>query len=312
MASIINGKFIRDDMTSKAMGGTELLSHRLVDNVPKKHLRDFQIHVSRTTSKDNTKKQILWCHDLAQDPAVKHLSNGGWKQYEKIVFVSHWQQETYRKVLGVPLEHGVVIENAIDPIPEKKKSSEEIRLIYTSTPHRGLEILYPVFDILSKYYSNISLDVFSSFELYGWKQRDKPYEKLFKELESHPRIRYHGAQSNDKVRAALQESHIFAYPSIWKETSCLCLIEAMSAKNICVHPRLGALEETSMGVTNIYDSHENPDTHARYFANHLSLAIESINDEKTMSRVDMAKKMCDDKHNLDSFSSKWVDLLKSL
>lgn len=311
MASIVNGKFLRDDMTSKAMGGTELLAHRLVDNVPKKYLRDFQIHLSRTTDKDKTKRQVLWCHDLAKDPAVKHLANGGWKQYEKIIFVSRWQQKTYNSWLGVPYDHGVVIENAIEPIPFKEKTYGTIRLIYTSTPHRGLEILYPVFEALSERYSNIVLDVFSSFELYGWSQRDKLYEKLFDRLKSHPRIQYHGAQSNQKVREALQKSHIFAYPSIWPETSCLCLIEAMSAGNICVHSNLAALPETSMGLTNMYQIDDDVNKHAQIFANQLVHAIEHIESDATKSRVDKTKKMCDDKHNIDSFSKKWIDLLRS-
>lgn len=311
MASIVNGKFLRDNMTSKAMGGTELLAHRLVDNVPKKYLRDFQIHISRTTNIDTNKRQLLWCHDLAKDPAVEHLANGGWKRYEKIIFVSHWQQQTYNSWLGVPYEHGVVIENAIEAISPKPKSNNEIRLIYTSTPHRGLEILYPVFDALSNRYQNITLDVFSSFELYGWSQRDKLYEKLFEKLKSHPRIHYHGAKSNQEVRQALQKSHIFAYPSIWPETSCLCLIEAMSAGNVCVHSNLAALPETSMGLTNMYQTTDDVNRHAQIFANQLAHAIEHITSKETKSRVDVAKNMCDDKHNVDSFSKKWIDLLRS-
>ena len=39
---------------------------------------------------------------------------------------------------------------------------------------------------------------------------------------------YHGFKPNDVVRKALSEAHIFAYPSIWVETSCISAIEAMS------------------------------------------------------------------------------------
>jgi hypothetical protein len=74
----------------------------------------------------------------------------------------------------------------------------------------------------------------------------------------HPKIRYHGTQPNAAVREALTRAHVFAYPSVWPETSCLCLIEAMSAGLVCVHSNLGALFETAAHWTQIYPFHEDP------------------------------------------------------
>ena len=312
MPSIINGAFIRDDMTSKAMGGTELLAHRLVDNVPKKHLRDWQIHISRLGEVDKNKRQLLWVHDLANDPAVAHLKNGGWNKFERIIFVSHWQQEMYNLYLGVPYSHGVVIRNAIDPIEEHTKPDDgTIRLIYTSTPHRGLDILYTVFDTLTKVYDNIELDVYSSFDLYGWKARDKPYEELFDSIKAHPKMNYHGAVSNDKLREALKKSHIFAYPSTWQETSCLCLIEAMSAGLTCVHSSLAALPETSMMQTMMYTYSENMLHHANiFYANlHAAIALHNNPDLKTLNSY--TKSIADSKYNTNRFASQWQGLLKT-
>ena len=316
MASILNGKFQRDDMTSKAMGGTELLAHRLVDNVDSNLLQDFEIQISRTTSKDSSKRQLLWVHDLAEDPAVAHLNTKeGYDEYEKIIFVSHWQQEMYAIYLGVPYSKGVVIPNAIQPIEEHTKPDDgTIRLIYTSTPHRGLQLLYPVFDHLSKKYDNIELDVYSSFALYGWDQRDEPFQELFKALEAHPKIRHHGAVSNDEVREALKKADIFAYPSIWKETSCLCLIEALSAGLDCVHSSLAALPETSKGLTRMYEYTESPNDHVQRFAMNLDLAIQDQihNREVVRSGMEYAKPIVDDVHDLQVFKHKWEDLLKGL
>lgn len=312
MPSIINGAFIRDDMTSKAMGGTELLAHRLIDNVPKKHLRDWQIHISRLAEVDKNKRQLLWVHDLATDPAVAHLKNGGWNKFERIIFVSHWQQEMYNLYLGVPYSHGVVIRNAIDPIEEHAKPDDgTIRLIYTSTPHRGLDILYTVFDTLTKVYDNIELDVYSSFDLYGWKARDKPYEGLFDSIKAHPKMNYHGAVSNEKLRGALKKSHIFAYPSTWQETSCLCLIEAMSAGLTCVHSSLAALPETSMMQTMMYTYSENMSHHANiFYANlHAAIALHNNPDLKTLNNY--TKSIADSKYNTNRFASQWQGLLKT-
>ena len=94
-------------------------------------------------------------------------------------------------------------------------------------------------------YDNVHLDVFSSFNAYGWAERDEPYQELFDKIEAHPQMTYHGFKPNNIVRNALQKAHIFAYPSIWMETSCIALMEAMSAGLMCVHPNLAALPETA-------------------------------------------------------------------
>ena len=91
------------------------------------------------------------------------------------------------------------------------------------------------------YKDKIHFDVYSSFEAYGWKERDKPYEEVFKTIREHDGMTYHGFKPNDVVRKALSEAHIFAYPSIWVETSCISAIEAMSAGVQIVCPNLGAL-----------------------------------------------------------------------
>ena len=51
-------------------------------------------------------------------------------QFEKIIFVSHWQQYQYGVYLGVPYDHGVTIQHAIDPIPVHEKPTDKINCIY--------------------------------------------------------------------------------------------------------------------------------------------------------------------------------------
>jgi hypothetical protein len=50
-----------------------------------------------------------------------------------------------------------------DPIAPTaiRKSKERIKLIYHTTPHRGLQILVPVFEKLCEWHDDIELDVFS-------------------------------------------------------------------------------------------------------------------------------------------------------
>lgn len=314
MASILNGTFVRDDMTSKAMGGTELLAHRLVDVVSPEHLENVQIHFSRVTQEqDKSKRQILYLHDLADDPAVNHLFQST-TEWEKIVFVSHWQRQQFHDTYKLlSYENTFVIPNAIEPLQMSKRTEGPIKLIYTSTPHRGLALLFPVFKLLAEKF-DIELEVFSSFGLYGWNTRDKPFEPLFEMMKDHPKINYHGAQSNEVVRAALQDADVFAYPSTWTETSCLCLIEAMSAGLTCVHSSLGALPETSKGLTWQYDYAKDPQFHINRFYSMMNNTLhlyETQGRDYMKSSGMFQKQLTDHTHNLNSFKRKWEKVLTS-
>ena len=302
-----------NELNKKAMGGTELMANRIEEMLGPDLLSQVQIIHSRVRELDNPKKKILVLHDLPGDPEVQHLRNGGWKKFDTLVFVSHWQKQMYETLLGVPPSAGVVIQNSIEPIEQHEKPTDKTTLIYYSTPHRGLSLLYPVFDKLyEEYGSAIELKVFSSFELYGWPQRDEPYKELFEALENHPGIQYSKSVSNETIREELKKAHIFAYPSIWQETSCLCLIEAMSAGLTPVHSSLAALPETSMGLSMMYDYVEDPNKHAMTFYNTLRMTIQNINDPYMRQLTTLRKHSADAIYNTQRQGMRWLALANNI
>lgn len=306
--------FILNELNANSNGGTELTTRRLYDCLSEDDLTGIQIVTSRVRELDQNKIRIYHAHDLPLDQECQFLNEEGLRdRFQKLVFSSNWQYQQFRDYLGVPYsQQSTVIETGIDPIPFAEKSKDKIKLIYTSTPHRGLEILVPVFTQLAKIYPNIELDVYSSFGIYGWEERDAPYEPLFKICRAHPQINYHGWQPNDVVRKAYQEAHIFAYPNIWPETSCRSLIEAMSAGCFCVHPNFGALPETSGGLTVMYSGDTDINVHANIFAHTLVHAIENINNNDLTNLLGYVKSYADMKHSWDNIGIKWKGLIASL
>ena len=306
----------KNELNQNARGGTELMQERLHSSLPKELLEQFQIIPSRVRDLDPDKKKILWLHDLPNDPESAHLAEPSSRaRFDKIVCVSDWQMQLYNLISGVPYSDCVVIKNAIHPIDMgNKKYDGTVRLIYHTTPHRGLEILVPVFEELCKMHDNIHLDVYSSFKIYGWEQRDEQYKMLFDRCKEHPKITYHGSVSNEEVREALTKSHIFAYPCIWPETSCLAVIEAMSAKNVVVCPNFAALPETCANFAMMYPFHENKNAHAVQFAHTLNNAIIAIkeNGDKQSSMLDFQKHYFDYFYSWDKRKGEWLALLQSV
>lgn len=306
--------FEENEISKNANGGTELSKRSIAANLPEELLSNFQIIASRVRELDEKKIRVYWQHDLPEDPEVKHLSDSSSRdKFHKFVFVSNWQINEFNLKLGLPLnDKSIVIENPITPISFKNKPTDKINLVYFSTPQRGLEILIPVFEKLAEKYDNIHLDVFSSFKIYGWEDSDKQFEPLYNRIKQHPKMTYHGYADQETLRNRLAESHILAYPNIWKETSCRVLIESMSAGLMCVHPNYGALPETSAGLTSMYQFDENKNQHASKFYQYLEHAVNVVNNENSQNYLRFIKNYADSRFNLEKISSQWRITLEEL
>ena len=305
-----------NEISANSKGGTELMRMGLEERLDPALLEDFQIICSRVRKIEEDKIRVYWLHDLPEDPETNHLKGSASRdRFHKLVFCGNWQYNRYRDYLGVPHnDTGIVLETAIDPIDYKliDKSKDEVRLIYTSTPQRGLEILVPVFIELCKKHDNIVLDVFSSFNIYGWSEADKPYEQLFDMCRNHPKINYHGNQPNEVVREALAKAHIHAYPSIWMECNSRSVIEAMSAGLLCVHPNFAGLPDTAGGLNFMYQWDEDKTAHANRFFHSLDNAITTVNQDELQNYLKLVKIYADSRYNWSKVSSQWNDLLQEL
>ena len=303
-----------DGTYEEANGGTEMMRNQLYSRVDPDLLDKFQIICSRVRWIDPKKPTILWCHDTWDDPERQHLKEEERRaRFEKFVFVSNYQLSTYNLALQVPYAQSFVMQNAIEPIELKDKNKDQIKLIYHTTPHRGLNVaVAAIMELAKNYGDKIHFDVFSSFEAYGWKERDKEFEDLFNNIKEHPQMTYHGYQPNEKVREALQEAHIFAYPSIWPETSCIAAIEAMSAGCQVVCPNFAALPETTANFATMYQWSEDIQFHANVFANMLNAAIQNHYDENTQRKLLYQKNYTDNFYNWDLRANQWTGFLQGL
>ena len=235
-------------INSDSFGGSENQLRLLLKYLPDEIFENINLILNNTDPNllEDDKINILWMQHFVNIEEAKNL---GLKSYlekvDYIVFNSNWNFEKFVYQFKIPENKSVVIRNAIEEIVFKKKPSNKISLVYHTTPWRGLEILLKVFKNLNL--DNVELNICSSTIIYGKKFNNiygKKYESIFEECKKTKNINYLEFLDNKKMIELLKEMHIYAYPSIWVETSCISAIEAMAAGCEVVSTNLGALYET--------------------------------------------------------------------
>lgn len=260
-------------------GGSDILEQGLRSRI---NFDDYNVNLilSRCTEDQiaDGKINILWQHLNYNEPLTQGMTNKFFtRAIDEFVYVSHWQHEKFRYVYHIPVDNAHVIKNAINPIKYiPRPKGEKIRLIYTSTPFRGLNILLDAFELLNR--DDVELYVYSSTIIYGTgydAKHGSQYEALFERARNMKNVFYMGYAPNDEVIKALQQSHIFAYPSMFEETCCLAMIEAGAAGCKMVTHNLGALAETGSEFANLVPIRIDASRIAQEYAKALNQEIDS-------------------------------------
>lgn len=274
------------------VGGTELMGRAWQDYVlpAAPDLADWHwcvIPGDNVLSPDSS--NIVWLHSHAFEPGMEDLLDVQFqKHFKAFVFVSDWQYEGFVQKYNLPAERCFVLKNAIKPFEPHKKPDGKLQLMYHSNPIRGLDILLESIKLLPE--EDFELHIFHELDP---DERKKQFKQGFQTYEySHvtpqeeeflryclrlanedKRVVRHTRTNNSKVREQLMNTHIFAYPTYFLETSCICLIEAMCAGCSVLTSNLAALPETGLGFARHYGFVPDRQKHIGRFARELKRTI---------------------------------------
>jgi glycosyltransferase involved in cell wall biosynthesis len=296
-------------MFDKPMGGTELMYNELMHRLSDSYKEKFSIF-NYISQADFSKTTVYWNQLSYDQQGVQWLSDK--KNIEMIdhfVFVSYWQAEKYRQIFGIPGYKTTVIQNACIGIPDVTRNNDIVRMCYTSTPYRGLDVLIEAWDKLNP--KNCELHVFSSCKIYGpdFAHTEEPkYTDLYNRCLNTKGIVYRGSIANDELRKELPTFDILAYPNTFEETSCIAVIEALSAGVRVVTSSLGALPETSEGWARIYPYLMDKDKHAEVFASILKEEMEAVG----TNNLQLQKEIYAPRWSWDARINQWTNFLDTL
>jgi glycosyltransferase involved in cell wall biosynthesis len=225
---------------------------------------------------------VLWIGHAHDQPAIKGLeSSRERKTWSGFAFVSRWQLEKFVEDFWVPAEKSRVMRNAVSPgfaelslpAPWYRRGDPPV-LVYTSQPYRGLEVLLDAFPAIRAAIPDIQLRVFSGFAAtYDTPLAEDPNSALYQRSAETEGVDYVGAIAQPRLAREIATAAALAYPSVFHETSCIAVLEAMAAGLTICTTSFGALPETTAGFAHLIEASRDRAKLTRDFAQSVIAAL---------------------------------------
>lgn len=201
------------------------------------------------------------------------------KRYDAFLAVSEWHATTLCEASGFPREKTINIGNGLHlPDFDGSEPRDLKRLMYSSAPNRGLELVPFMMREIRKRVPDACIHVFSGLNVYD---TDKPYQgpeqahfqRLSNELRGQEGIVLHGNVLQKQLAREFMKSALLCYPNTCFETCCITAMEAQAAGCPVIASANSGLIETvrDCGVL-IADPPGSPP----YLKNFISSAIELL------------------------------------
>jgi glycosyltransferase involved in cell wall biosynthesis len=176
-----------------------------------------------------------------------------------------------------------------------------------------LDVLLQAWEILQP--QDCELHVFSSTKIYGKDfaiSSEGNYQELYDKCESLPNVVYRSSVSNEQLRAELPTFDILAYPNTFEETSCISVIEALSAGLRVVTSALGALPETTEGWSRMYPYLMDKSKHAEVYAKVLGEEINKLKSGELDAHLELQKQVYAPRWSWNERIKEWTNFLDTL
>lgn len=198
------------------------------------------------------KKCFFWTGDSMENAKTFGIGDGRFALTIDALFAkSKWHAKTLSETSGFPLDKTWVLYNAVyTPYFEKKILRKKKRLIYSSTPQRGLQFLIPIFKEIKNLHPDAELYIYSSFDRNARKwpplqyDLDEPYQSILDEAAEIPGCYVHSSIKQEALAEEFLKSALLVYPTNFLETCCNFVLEAQAAGCPVVTTDSASMRET--------------------------------------------------------------------
>jgi glycosyltransferase involved in cell wall biosynthesis len=199
------------------------------------------VHIAwRHNTKLTNAKTYLWCHDLVT-PSVESHQN-----FDKILCLTPFHKNYVMAKQNVSSDKIIVTRNGITPekFNFKRKVKNQNKLVWMSSPDRGLDRAMIVCDEVRKTHPDIELHVYYGLEnLYKY-GLGAMADHLKAMMAERPYVRYHGFTEQKKMYEDVSDAVVWIHPCNFIETFCITALEMLALNIYPVTRKLGALQDT--------------------------------------------------------------------
>ena len=233
-------------------------------------------------------KLFYLSHDAYDQNNIRWLMNNNSENLlDKIICVSNWQKNTFIKYLNIQnLDKLEVLGNPIDySLYSGYTERDPNKLIFTSIPFKGLEVLPDLFSEIKFKSKNekLHLDLYSSFSLYDREEENETYSNIYRKLNNINNINIFEPVSMKELAYKFKQAGLYLAPSTYHETFGRVFIESLAGGCLPVTVNNGANKEIIedygyvLDYANIYNS--------KCFKEYVDLVCELLNQDLYNKRV---------------------------
>lgn len=196
-----------------------------------------------------SKMKIIWTHDIF----VLSANNALLLKADRILALSKWHRDYLISYHDLPDQQVIVTRNGIDLERFKNKNIErnKFKVVYSSSPDRGLPVLLDVWPKIKKQVPEAELHIFYGFK--NWEAgaiNDPDQKDLIAHLKQKLKdmeplgVKFIDRVSQERLAEEFLSAGVWAYPTWFSETSCITAMEAQAAGLRIITSPIAALTET--------------------------------------------------------------------
>ena len=218
---------------------------------------------------------------VCQDVDYEGLTPERAKRFSRIIALcSDHQSFLQRKLPGaqvVESSNGIKTE-LIRKIYEKQIQRNPLRLMYASSPDRGMEYLLKIFPRAKEIVGGLELHIYYGFDniekIAGkFEQVGKNMDRL-KSMIEQPGVHWHGRLGQPQLLEEWFKAGIWCHPSNFLETSCITSMDAQACGAIPITNPVWAVERNVQHGVLIEGDVRDETVQARYVHQIVSLALQ--------------------------------------
>lgn len=265
-------------------------------NVPKVNIN--WRHNIKLTDADT----YLWSHDLMCH-GIERSEN-----YKELLALSEFHKNFLINIAAVPENKIRVTRNGIDPDRFKYLDINKVdnRVIWSSSPDRGLERAMLVMDEVVREFGTAELHCYYGFDNMLKMGKKAHVESIQAMIKERPYVKFVGNVSQSELSGAMASAQVWLYPTNFLETFCITAVEALCCK---VHPVVrayGALEDTLSYESKIKMADViNSDCETKEEIDLYAQAVINSIYSRSWQRVEADK----EKHSWQSVAKEWIEFM---